>query len=246
MPKEEKKDSVYIIKSSSKKNKNKKKTKENVKKEVKQELIENDIKEKNISEKEIKENIKPQKDNNKELDNNEENVIMQMPEETKKSLVNMEEIKSTMKNKNKIPKEELKKINKSVRHNIFVAFGVILYFIFLILGFINIKNDIYITDLKVFGMCSLFLGISLIEKAYNKEMGKFAVYGVEMIFIAVVTMALIYVNLIVSSKYIFILALISCIFAIYYIIKSIILYIKLRKKYFVNNMKEIIKEDEEI
>ena len=90
----------------------------------------------------------------------------------------------------------------------------------------------------------LFLAIVLLEKAYKKDSGKIALYGVEAIVLATVTMALIYINLMFSSKYVNIVLIISYILAIYYVIKSIVIYLREKKKYFVDDMKEIINTEE--
>ena len=159
-------------------------------------------------------------------------------------LIKFEEIKNIFKKKKAIPKEDLKKINQPVFHNILMAIIVIVYFIFLILGFYNIENSVYQTDLKVFAMCTLFIAIVLLEKAYKKDSGKLAMFGIETIFIAIITLALIYINIMLSDRYISIVLSISYILAIYYVIKSIVLYIRGRKKYFVDDMKEIMNTDE--
>lgn len=163
----------------------------------------------------------------------------------KEDFISIQEIKKTIKKKQKLPKEEIGKINKRVFQNIFVAACIIIYFIFLNLGQMNIQGEVYVTDLKVFSMCILLLAIALIEKAYKKDDGEIAVYGIEMIVLSLVTVALIYVNLMLSTRYVFIATSISYIFAIYYLIKSIVIYFRKRKKYFVDNMKEIIHNKDE-
>ena len=119
------------------------------------------------------------------------------------------------------------------------------YFIFLNLGQMNIKTDIYQTDLKVFSITSLLISIVLFEKAYKKDSGEIAIYGIETLILAIITLTLIYINLMFSSRYVFIVNSISCIFAIYYLIKSVIIYIKKRKKCYIDDMKEIINKEEE-
>ena len=98
--------------------------------------------------------------------------------------------------------------------------------------------------MKVFSLCILFFAIILLERAYKKDDGKIALYGIETIVIAVITLALIYVNLMFSAQYVDVVLIISYVLAIYYVIKSIVIYIRERKKYFVDDMKEIINTDE--
>lgn len=186
---------------------------------------------------------KKQNKNNLEEDTeiNEENTVTEVKEEA----VKLEEIKSTLNKKNKIPTEKLEEIYKTVFKNIIFAAVIVTYFIFLNLGQMNIKPEVYQTDLKVFSITTLLISIVLIERAYKKDSGEIAVYGIETLILSIITLALIYVNLIFSSKYVFIVNFISYIFAIYYLIKSVIVYIKKRKKCYIDDMKEIINKEEE-
>ena len=159
-------------------------------------------------------------------------------------IVKIEEIKKTIKNKKELPQEEIKKINKMLFKNIIIAIGIIIYFIFLNLGKINIENSVYTTDLKVFSMCTLLVAIIIIEISYKKENGELALHGIELILLAIATFSLIYINLMLSSRYLLISTAISFMFAIYYLIKSMVIYLKKRKQYFINNMKEIMNKDE--
>lgn len=159
-------------------------------------------------------------------------------------LIKFEEIKNIFRKKKDIPKQDKKTIRKPVIQNVLVAIIIIIYFAFLVLGFYRIDNVAYQTDLKVFAICILLFAIILLEKAYKEDSGKIAIFGIETIFVAVITLALIYVNLMLSSNYINIVLIITGVIAIYYIIKSVVIYIKGRNKYFVNDMKEMINTEE--
>ena len=163
----------------------------------------------------------------------------------KEQWISLKEIKKSITAKNNLPKEENEKINRHLFQNIMVAIVIIIYFIFLNLGKNNIQGNVFVTDLKVFGMCIMLLAIALMEKAYKEDSGRIAVFAIEMIVLSLTTVSLIYIDLIFSTRFEFIVTAISYIFAIYYLIKSIIIYLKKRKKYFVDDMKEIIKDKEE-
>lgn len=185
-------------------------------------------------------------ENKEEIKNIEEDTTENKEEVSvtkKEEKVSIQEIKQTIKKKQNLPKEEIEKINKVLFQNIIIAVCITIYFIFLNLGNANINPDIYLTDLKVFGICVLFLAIAIIEKAYKEDNGTIAIYGIEMIVLAIVTLSLIYVKLMYSSIYAFVITSISYILVIYYLIKSIIIYIKKRHEYFVNGMKKIIKDE---
>lgn len=190
--------------------------------------------------KEIKDEVKKNKQEENTAKEKSENKLAK-----KNQWISLKEIKKTMKEKQSLPKEESNKINKYLFQNIMVAIAIIVYFIFLNLGKQNIQLNVYVTDLKVFGMCILLLAIMLLEKAYKDDSGRFAVFGIEMIVLSLTTISLIYVSLMLSSIYSLILTSISYIFAIYYLIKSVVIYLKKRKKYFVDGMKKIIKDKEE-
>ena len=162
-----------------------------------------------------KENNKNNKDKNDEVETikEEKEEINKEVETTEKTkVIKIEAIKEALKQKKKLPKEESKKINKVLLKNFIIAGLILIYFIFLNLGFINIKSDVYVTDLKVFGMCILLFAVALIENAYKKENGETALYGVEMIVLAIVTIGLIYAKLMFSSQYAYIVVGASYIF----------------------------------
>ena len=223
-------------------------------KKVEQNINEEEVKKNTKQEKNVKVKKTEKKDEAKEIkeevieDKKEENTAKEKSENKlakKIQWISLKEIKKTMKEKQSLPKEESNKINRYLFQNIMVAIAIIVYFIFLNLGKQNIQLNVYVTDLKVFGMCILLLAIMLLEKAYKDDSGRLAVFGIEMIVLSLTTISLIYVDLMLSSRYSVILTSISYIFAIYYLIKSVVIYLKKRKKYFVDGMKEIIKDKDE-
>lgn len=165
---------------------------------------------------------------------------MQLQEKSKEEIE--EVVKKEIKENKKIPSEELGKINTRVFQNICLAVVSMVYLNFVILGFINIENAVFITDLKVFSMVLLTISIGVFEYAYKKDSGRCAASGIEILLLAFITMAFIYINLMWADKFIYIVAFITYVLAIYYVAKSIIIYKKMKKEYFMNKMKEIIKK----
>ena len=100
------------------------------------------------------------------------------------------------------------------------------------LGFYNINNSIFITDIKAFSIAWLFVAIIMFEKTYKKNELKFMFYGIEFLMLAITTMSLIYINLMCQNKYIYVTSISSLVFAVYYIVKSITIYKINKKKYF--------------
>ena len=148
--------------------------------------------------------------------------------------------KEIKKNK-KVADVELGKIHTRVFQNICLAVAMMLYLNFVVLGFVNIENPVFVTDLKVFSIALLVIAVGVFEYAYKKDSGRHALHGIEILMLAFSTMAFIYVNLMWPRKFVYIVALITFLFAIYYVAKAIIVYKKMKKQYFINEMKKVIK-----
>ena len=150
-------------------------------------------------------------------------------------------VREEMKKSKKVADVELGKIHSRVFQNICLAIVVMLYLNFVVLGFVNIENSVFATDLKVFSIALLVIAVGIFEYAYKKDSGRHALHGIEILMLAFSTMAFIYVNLMWSRKFVYIVALITFLFAIYYVAKAIIVYKKMKKQYFINEMKKVIK-----
>lgn len=153
-----------------------------------------------------------------------------------------EAVEKEIKGRKKLPEVEFNKINTRIFQNICLAVVTMLYLHFVVLGFVNIENSVFITDIKVFSIALLIVAIAIFEYAYKKDSGRHAIHGIEVLMLALTTMAFIYTNLIWADRFIYVVALVTYLFAIYYVAKSIIIYNKMKKEYFVNEMKEIIKK----
>ena len=158
----------------------------------------------------------------------------------------MEEIEKTvqeeLKSKKVIPIEEQKKMNGEVFKNLLIAIAIEVFFNFIILGFINIEQSVFIVDLKVFAVSLLAVAIGTFEYAYKKDSGKIAIYGIEMLVLALCMLAAIYIDIMLNSKFVIIAILTTYAIAIYYTVKSIIVYTKMKRQYFIDSMKKIIKK----
>ena len=154
------------------------------------------------------------------------------------------ELEKDIKTKKKLPKGEERKLNSIVFQNLCVGIAFMIYLLFMLLGFINIKDTVFVVDLKVFSFIVLIIAILLFERAYKKDSGTICIFGIETLVLSIATMILLYVNIQIPEKFLVIVNAISILFAVYYVGKSIILYTREKKKYFMNNMKEIIKKEE--
>ena len=142
----------------------------------------------------------------------------------------LEKIQKEINKQTQLSQDEKKKINKKIFQNIVMAIGIVVYFIFINLGFNNIEESIYLTDLKVFGAVAIGMTIILFEKAYKKDSGELTIYGIEMLIIAICTLLTNYIYKFHYSKYMYIITSIAMLFAVYYVGKSIVIYVKMKNK----------------
>lgn len=163
---------------------------------------------------------------------------------SQKEILKMQEVvEQEIKNKKKLPPVELSKIYKNVFKQLCFAIAIMIYFNFILLGFINIENSVFLTDLKVFSVSIFVVAIAVIEYAYKKESGKHAIHGIEILVLSLITLGLVYLNIMENNKFIAITALISYIYAIYYIAKAMIIYTKMKKQSSIEKIKEMISKD---
>ena len=191
---------------------------------------------------------KEQNKNSKQETNSKNKIQVKEKQEEKNNKIKkaekleiQEEVEKELKNNKKLPKEEQYKLNSIVFRNLCTIIVIMVYFIFLILGFINIEIPVLITDFKVFSLTILALAIIFFEIAYKKDSGKYCITGIEMLVLSLVTVALMYITIMYPAKYIYITSAVSFVFAIYYVGKAIVLYCKTKKNYSIDSMNKIIK-----
>lgn len=191
----------------------------------------------------IKENSKLEKNEekeNKELGKDEitentqieENEIKDLTskQETAISEVKLEEIEEEIKKQTTISDDKKKKIYKRIFKNIIAAIIVIIYFIFINLGYSKLNPEIYLIDQQVFSLINLGITIIIFEKAYKKDDGEIAVFGIEALALSICTLMTTLIVTKYNEKYTYAITTISMIFAIYYVAKSIVLYCKMKNK----------------
>ena len=185
---------------------------------------------------------------NEQLDNVDKfEEVKEVPAKKKKDKKKIDEkqIEEQIETAKKMPKDEKKKIYKKVFANIILGILVTLYFIGIGIGFLNIDGPTFITDLKVFSLSILAIAIILFEFAYGKDDDKTALYGVEMLFVAIMSLVLLYTCILHKDKFIAVANIVACIGVLYYLVKSISIYIreKLKWKKTISDVKEIVAEE---
>ena len=101
--------------------------------------------------------------------------------------------------------------------------------------------------LAVCGVFNIFFFVLFIlfEFAYGKDDDKTALYGVEMLFVAIMSLVLLYTCILHKDKFIAVANIVACIGILYYLVKSISIYIreKLKWKKTISDVKEIVAEE---
>ncbi len=182
----------------------------------------------------------------KETENTiEENVIVEMADEL---LVEQEEIKvvkEERKAKNRLTSEQKEYMKKQTIHNTVAAIMTTAYFVLLTLAFKQMKPDVFLLDLQVFSGIFLVTTIILVEHAYKKDSGKWAIHGIEMLVVAIITLLLTHVYTIATENFTTITLLLTGVSIIYYSIKCVIILIQQIRKSKLQDVKTLLVEKNE-
>lgn len=139
-------------------------------------------------------------------------------------------------------------LKKRIFYNCLIAIACMLYICVINAVYIYANQDIVNIAFKIFPMILIFLTVGIFEFSYRKENGRTAVVGIELLFFSIIVLYIpkIYQNL--DKKFCIEFTFIPLFCAIYYIAKSIIIYIKTEKDYQNNlsDVKEIVKEEVQV
>lgn len=172
-----------------------------------------------------KEKKEEQKD--KAIEKNKTELVVKDKQINKEEL---EKIEQEINKQKEVPKEIMNKIYLRVFENIMYAIFILLYFILVCIGSKTIPKEVYVVDLKVFSVFSIAATIWMIEYAYKKDSGRHAMHSIELLIVAVITLFMPYMYIVNNNKFIGILSSIALLIAIYYVGKSIIDYVKRKKR----------------
>lgn len=182
------------------------------------------------SKRKSKKEVEEIEDNSKTENEVKDLTVKKNKEEMMINPAKMEKIEEEIKKQTTISDERKNKINKSIFHNIAIANVIMLYFIFIVLGYQTITPDKFIIDLQVFSVITMGISIIVFEKAYKKDSTEYAIHGIESLFLSIVTLISIYVFSKYREKFADIMIIVCYLFAIYYVAKSIIIYLKMKTK----------------
>ena len=182
------------------------------------------------SKRKSKKEVEEIEDNSKTENEVKDLTVKKNKEEMMINPAKMEKIEEEIKKQTTISDERKNKINKSIFHNIAIANVIMLYFIFIVLGYQTITPDKFIIDLQVYSVITMGISIIVFEKAYKKDSTEYAIHGIESLFLSIVTLISIYVFSKYREKFADIMIIVCYLFAIYYVAKSIIIYLKMKTK----------------
>ncbi len=152
-------------------------------------------------------------------------------------------LEETIKNRKKLPKEIKDKITNSIFCNIIIF--IIMMFFTLIITIIFNKYSLsdFNNAMKIIQIVVCLITILIFEYAYRKEsLGK-ALYGIEFL---IYSIAVLYVPYMFNLNNADFLENLTCLFFVYYIIKSIFTFAYYRHKHLkenISDVKEIVKEE---
>lgn len=158
---------------------------------------------------------------------------------------NIVELGNKIKEERKLPEERKKDIYVNVFRNVITAILLTVYFFGVNLINLYMDENTFIYQVNAFSIILLVATIIIFEKAYNKDDDRTAILGMEILVLALVTLFLRYVTTKYNLDYIFCLAVLTIIFLVYYIIKSVVTYVKEKKEYIksLSDIKEIVKKN---
>ncbi len=170
-----------------------------------------------------------------------------LDKDIKDNLQQEEKLKSLEKeiiDKKKLPQEEENKINSKIFENMIIADILMTFFYLISLGSLNIETPIFMMDLKVFSIGLIVLTVIIFEISYKKENGNLCIHGIECLVVAIFMLFSTYLYTMYMKEFYMYVSIFAYIMAIYYAIKSIIIYRKMKKRYIDNlsDIDEIIKK----
>lgn len=157
------------------------------------------------------------------------------------------ELERELTTKIKVPKGIKEAVYNKLFKNLCMAILVLLYFIFVYLGYIKLKAPVFEEDLHVFAGILIILTIVSFEMSYRKSNREIGIHGIELLFLSIVTLFMPYIYFHRGNILKFTYSFVSIYVAVYYLIKCLVIYIIEIKKYRdgLSDIKEIIEDEDD-
>lgn len=145
-------------------------------------------------------------------------------------------------------KEMGEKYLKEIYLNVLKAIIIIFYFLVLNLSYEKLNVEYLEKGIQILTMIFLFIAIYIFEKAYKKDDGNLAIQGIEILILATYTLTTRHITDKFNFNFKSYSLVAAYMYAIYFILRAIIVYTKGRKDLAENfsDIKEIVKKDEPI
>ena len=215
------------------------KKKQESKREEEKKITEKEQKEKKVEEtnkqaNDIEENAKKKEIEPDTIEETEEIIIQEAEQNSlidQKALEQkqLEAIENERKKQKTISKVRKEKIDKNILENLCFGIAFLLYFIFLNLGAMHIRPEVYLVDLKVFSLVSIAITIGTYERAYHKDSGRIAIHGIELMVLSIITLIALYIQQTYPAILTDILNAVAVLYAVYFVMKSIIVHLEMKK-----------------
>ena len=129
--------------------------------------------------------------------------------------------------------------------NLLKAIGIMCYFIVLNFAYTRMNTDRLMNDIEIFSGLFLISGLIMLERAYKKDDGKIALSGIELLCLSMHSLSVNHVITFYQYDFRFYLLTSSYVFAIYYVLKTIVIYTKEKRQYLrtLSDISEIVKEE---
>ncbi len=169
----------------------------------------------------------------------------EMPDQEKEMIDNEQIILEKEMAKKKVPKEVSQGILKKIFKNLILAIVVMAYFIACNILYTQLNLDRMELITKAISGVFLVVSIVLFELAYKRDSGTLTITAIELLILSIHALFIHHVITIYQFNYQTYILTSSYIFAIYYVLKSIIIYTKARRKYVksLSDISEIVKEE---
>ncbi len=161
------------------------------------------------------------------------------------------EIEEEYKRLKKIRKQESKnpimdRTNNKIFVNILIAIAIILYFVATYICYTKLDVAIFERVLQVATLVLLAITITLFEVAYKKDSGTLAIIGIEFLIVSCHALSIPYILQVYGWDLRWYVTISGYMFAIYFVFKSIVVYLLGRKEYVksLSDIAEIVKEEE--
>ena len=144
-----------------------------------------------------------------------------------------------------IEKENSKIARNKIIENMIIAAVIAIYFILINVAYFKLGEIIISNIIKIISLVFLFLSIIIFEIAYHKDSGKLAINGIEVLVLAIHELTIWQEIKKFDISFDKFILFSGCIFVIYYIIKSILIFTKERRKYLksLSDIHEIVSKD---